>query len=61
MRKADVIKKLRNDEHYYGDFGKKYLSYKLGVPRWFPRISPYQNAIRIRKVGSPHIKTISES
>ena len=26
MKKADVIKKLRNDEHYYGDFGKKYLS-----------------------------------
>ena len=26
MNKEDVIKKLRNDEHYYGDFGKKYLS-----------------------------------
>jgi hypothetical protein len=26
MKKADVIKKLRKDEHYYGDFGKKYLS-----------------------------------
>jgi len=26
MKKADVIKKLREDEHYYGDFGKKYLS-----------------------------------
>ena len=26
MKKADVIKKLRNDKHYYGDFGKKYLS-----------------------------------
>ena len=26
MKKEDVIKKLRNDEHYYGDFGKKYLS-----------------------------------
>ena len=26
MKKADVIKKLQNDKHYYGDFGKKYLS-----------------------------------
>ena len=26
MKKDDVIKKLRDDEHYYGDFGKKYLS-----------------------------------
>ena len=26
MKKEDVIKKLRNDEDYYGDFGKKYLS-----------------------------------
>ena len=26
MKKEDVIKKLRNDEYYYGDFGKKYLS-----------------------------------
>ena len=26
MNKEDVVKKLRNDEHYYGDFGKKYLS-----------------------------------
>ena len=26
MKKADVIEKLRDDEHYYGDFGKKYLS-----------------------------------
>jgi len=26
MKKVDVIKKLRDDEHYYGDFGKKYLS-----------------------------------
>ena len=26
MKKEDVIEKLRNDEHYYGDFGKKYLS-----------------------------------
>ena len=26
MKKEDVIKKLKNDEHYYGDFGKKYLS-----------------------------------
>ena len=26
MKKEDVINKLRNDEHYYGDFGKKYLS-----------------------------------
>ena len=23
-------------------FGEKYLSYKLNVPRWLPRISPYQ-------------------
>ena len=26
MNKEDVIEKLRNDEDYYGDFGKKYLS-----------------------------------
>jgi len=26
MKKEDVIKKLREDEHYYGNFGKKYLS-----------------------------------
>ena len=26
MNKDDVIKKLRNDEDYYGPFGKKYLS-----------------------------------
>jgi hypothetical protein len=26
MNKEDVIEKLRNDENYYGDFGKKYLS-----------------------------------
>ena len=26
MNKEDVIEKLRNDEHYYGAFGKKYLS-----------------------------------
>ena len=26
MKKEEVIKKLRNDEHYYGDFGKQYLS-----------------------------------
>ena len=26
MKKEDVINKLRDDEHYYGDFGKKYLS-----------------------------------
>jgi len=26
MKKEDVIEKLRNDENYYGDFGKKYLS-----------------------------------
>ena len=26
MKKKDVIKKLREDEHYYGPFGKKYLS-----------------------------------
>ena len=26
MKKADILKKLSNDEHYYGDFGKKYLS-----------------------------------
>ncbi len=24
MKKADILKKLSNDEHYYGDFGKKY-------------------------------------
>jgi len=26
MRKEQILKKLRNDEDYYGDFGKKYLS-----------------------------------
>jgi len=26
MKKEDVITKLRNDQDYYGDFGKKYLS-----------------------------------
>ncbi len=26
MNKDDVIEKLRDDEAYYGDFGKKYLS-----------------------------------
>ena len=26
MKKEEVLKKLSNDEHYYGDFGKKYLS-----------------------------------
>ena len=26
MKKDDVIEKLRDDEHYYGPFGKKYLS-----------------------------------
>ena len=26
MKKEDVLKKLEIDEHYYGDFGKKYLS-----------------------------------
>jgi len=26
MDKQNVIEKLRDDEHYYGDFGKKYLS-----------------------------------
>ena len=26
MNNKDVIEKLRDDEHYYGDFGKKYLS-----------------------------------
>ena len=26
MNKENVIEKLRDDNHYYGDFGKKYLS-----------------------------------
>jgi len=26
MKESDVLKKLEIDEHYYGDFGKKYLS-----------------------------------
>ena len=26
MNKEEVIEKLRNDENYYGNFGKKYLS-----------------------------------
>ncbi len=26
MKKNEIIDKLRDDEHYYGDFGKQYLS-----------------------------------
>ena len=26
MKKSEIITKLRDDEHYYGDFGKQYLS-----------------------------------
>ncbi len=26
MKKQEIINKLRDDEHYYGDFGKQYLS-----------------------------------
>jgi len=26
MTKQEVIEKLKVDEHYYGDFGKQYLS-----------------------------------
>ena len=26
MKKKEVLKKLENDEDYYGEFGKKYLS-----------------------------------
>ena len=26
MKEQEVLKKLRDDQHYYGDFGKKYLS-----------------------------------
>ena len=26
MNKKQILKKLRNDEDYYGKFGKKYLS-----------------------------------
>ena len=26
MNKEAIIKKLREDEHYYGEFGKQYLS-----------------------------------
>lgn len=26
MKEQDILKKLRDDKHYYGDFGKKYLS-----------------------------------
>tara|TARA_R100000458_G_C8202411_1_gene192504 strand:- start:55 stop:786 length:732 start_codon:yes stop_codon:yes gene_type:complete len=26
MKKEEILKKLSNDEHYYGSFGKKYLS-----------------------------------
>tara|TARA_R100000805_G_C3561661_1_gene70298 strand:+ start:16 stop:747 length:732 start_codon:yes stop_codon:yes gene_type:complete len=26
MKKEEILKKLRNDENYYGDFGRKYLS-----------------------------------
>lgn len=27
MEKKQVLEKLRNDEHYYGEFGKQYISY----------------------------------
>ena len=26
ISKQQIVKKLRNDEDYYGDFGKQYLS-----------------------------------
>ena len=26
MKKEEILKKLRDDENYYGDFGRKYLS-----------------------------------
>ena len=26
MKKTEILKRLKNDEDYYGDFGKKYLS-----------------------------------
>ena len=26
MKKSEIIDKLRDDDHYYGDFGKQYLS-----------------------------------
>ena len=26
MKRKEIIEKLRIDEHYYGDFGKQYLS-----------------------------------
>ena len=26
MTKEEILKKLRNDEDYYGDFGRKFLS-----------------------------------
>ena len=26
MKRKEIIDKLRDDEHYYGDFGKQYLS-----------------------------------
>ena len=26
MKKSEIIDKLRDDNHYYGDFGKQYLS-----------------------------------
>ena len=26
MNKNEIIEKLKDDEHYYGDFGKKFLS-----------------------------------
>ena len=26
MDKAEIIKKLKEDEHYYGSFGQKFLS-----------------------------------
>ena len=26
MKRKEIIEKLRNDDHYYGDFGKQYLS-----------------------------------
>ncbi len=26
MKKTEILKRLKNDEDYYGDFGKQYLS-----------------------------------
>ena len=52
MNQAEVIKKLRDDNHYYGDYGKQYLSNSdisvlLSNPLAFKQPSPSTPAFLI--------------